>query len=380
MNSSATRTPQRWTLLAILFIANAAIVAWMAYDNSNVWWLLLLSSVFLLLAALFTQAPSPVTMAQAEVTVPLQDNLADYTELTRQVLPLWRGHTEMGNRQIEEAVDGLAMRFSSINSTLGQTLAQQKENNADSSKLVSAENALKEILDLMIQTNQKREGLMHRIGDLTRFAGELESMAQSVSYIADQTNLLALNAAIEAARAGEAGRGFAVVADEVRKLSMQSNMTGKSIAEKVDSLVRTLGSTVTEAGKVNQEEKQLLEQAGASMNDVISNYRTFSSHLQQSHAAVDGASRQIHEEINDILVQLQFQDRVSQILGHVMRDMDKLEQQLGLALQAAAGQRPAADIERWLRELKQTYTTQEQHVLHHGGEHKANNDSDVTFF
>jgi methyl-accepting chemotaxis protein len=379
MNSISTGSPQRWILLTLLLVVNAATVIWLAYSTPLVWWLLLSSSVFLLLSAFLLPAPSPV-VPPAAMAPPPEDNLTDYTELTRQVLPLWRGHTQMGNQQIEEAIGGLALRFSSISDSLGQTLAQQKENSADSSKLVSAENALKEILELMIQTNQKREGLMHRIGDLTRFAGELESMAQSVSDIADQTNLLALNAAIEAARAGEAGRGFAVVADEVRKLSMQSNSTGKSIAEKVDSLVRTLGSTVSEAGHVNKEEKQLLEQAGASMNDVISNYRTFSSRLQQNHAAVDDTSRHIHQEINDILVKLQFQDRVSQILGHVTQDMEKLEQQLSLALQAAPGSRPAADIEHWLRELKQTYTTQEQHSLHHGDTKKVQTDGDVTFF
>src|SRR5690606_31751170 len=78
--------------------------------------------------------------------------------------------------------------------------------------------------------------MMEQIDALTAFTGQLKAMADDVATIAAQTNLLAVNATIEAARAGSAGRGFAVVAAEVRQLSSLSAETGKKISTTVDSV------------------------------------------------------------------------------------------------------------------------------------------------
>ena len=115
--------------------------------------------------------------------------------------------------------------------------------------------------------------MIHALGQKSRQIGQI---VEAITNIAGQTNLLALNAAIEAARAGEQGRGFAVVADEVRKLAEQSGEAAKEIAQIIGAIQSETVQTVSAMDKSNRQVAQGVEvvaSSGEAFNEIYSSIK-----------------------------------------------------------------------------------------------------------
>lgn len=118
---------------------------------------------------------------------------------------------------------------------------------------------------------QRVFALAGRIKELGGHSQEIGEIIQVIDDIAEQTNLLALNAAIEAARAGEHGKGFAVVADEVRKLAERSGGATKEIADLISTIQAGIGNAIKameEGTKEVEKGSQLADQAGVALQEI----------------------------------------------------------------------------------------------------------------
>ncbi|EAQ32813.1 methyl-accepting chemotaxis transducer/sensory box protein [Idiomarina baltica OS145] len=132
---------------------------------------------------------------------------------------------------------------------------------------------IRETIDAMRVLAQKIEQTSHHIAELNTQSTKVTELVDSIQGIAAQTNLLALNAAIEAARAGEQGRGFAVVADEVRSLASRTSTTSEKIIDVVGknkNLTETAVRQIQQSLDEVENSLSLSTQASKVMEDIQS--------------------------------------------------------------------------------------------------------------
>ena len=160
--------------------------------------------------------------------------------------------------------------------------------------------------------------LSERVNSLSYAARDITNITQTIRSVADQTNLLALNAAIEAARAGEQGRGFAVVADEVRALAGRSSMA----VEEISTLAETIASSVSEAVEVATESAAIVE----------SNVEGLEKAAQASRVASDRSGESRHE-IQQLQHDNETQKNAIQGISDLISDLAALSEETSESVQ-----------------------------------------------
>lgn len=173
-------------------------------------------------------------------------------------------------------------------------------------KATDGSQSVNKAISQMAQIEQTVNSSAEVVAELGERSKEIGQIVDTIAGIAGQTNLLALNAAIEAARAGEQGRGFAVVADEVRKLAEQSQEAAKQIADLIGSIQGDTDKAVTAMNDGTREVKvgaEVVNAAGQAFTEIVTLVTQVSDQIKETSAAMEqiaSGSRHIVTSVNRI--------------------------------------------------------------------------------
>lgn len=295
------------------------------------------------------------------------DSAAGARLMVDRVVPVWQRHVEASKGEADKGINELLQRFSSLSDglsaaashTSGEVLAVRA--GATDELIEEHRVAIDGLLQPMQQAHAQRQSMLQQLLDLDEELRALQQLAKEVRQLAAHTNLVALNASIEAHRAGRGGEGFTVVAQEVRALATQSDRAGAGLAQRIQRLTERIDQTRERAQVEAIGDEELTLRARLQAREVVGLLVKDLSRSLQSSRELQALSVRMNADIEQIFMGFQFQDRLSQMLDAIGQDMQRFAQWVAEHEDASP-----ADAARWLEDLERSYTMEEQRNHHHG--------------
>ncbi|MBL1322055.1 MAG: hypothetical protein COA63_013500 [Methylophaga sp.] len=300
-----------------------------------------LAASFVVIAALIWQLLPPILTDivveeaesdRQEPVIDITDTIHAMHDEAQQHLNEQLGMIRTESQQVSDLVQNAIMQltdsFQGLNTqsdqqaTMLNDLLHQDDGDGLKSFVGEIDKLLTYFVDQVLSTSKDSMYLVHRLDDMTVKVDNVFDLLSDVRDIASQTNLLALNAAIEAARAGEAGRGFAVVADEVRKLSQKSDVFSDEISGLTTEVKQALKEATEVVNKIVSADMNVALRGKQQVAEMSESMAKMQEHSKNVIEQTKQGSHQINAMVNQAVTSLQFEDMCTQLSAHIIRRLD----------------------------------------------------------
>ena len=235
------------------------------------------------------------------------------TEAIEQLTQSFQGMHEQANQQRQLA---LSVTTGTNDAGSGVRFDEFVRNTSD---------VMQRVVDSVVNNSKLGMELVELTDSIAQRARDVQGILSEIGSIAKQTNLLALNAAIEAARAGEAGRGFAVVADEVRDLSARTTQFSQQINGLMQGMQGSVQQTEDAIQRMASQDMTFALESKQRVEEIILTMEAQNRTRIEAVGQLGSAAQEMEGRVNVAITALQFQDMVSQLIGHVRKRVEALD-------------------------------------------------------
>jgi methyl-accepting chemotaxis protein len=330
-----------------LICVSALLVGLTVWFADPVWGVLAVAALtgLVLLLGLRDGRHAGDRVASVDIEAPLRGELRGLiADLEREE----KVHVRLGCEDMERvkdllrhAIDELVRRFGDMNAHIqaqrdmalsivsAMSSHEQGANGVSFSEFVlNTSTTMEAFVDNTVNTSKIAMGLVETMETIDHEVNSIIGILSEIESIAKQTNLLALNAAIEAARAGEAGRGFAVVADEVRALSQRTNHFSQQIRGHMDGVHGSLIKAHKSIYSVASMDMNFALQSKQQVQSTMTRIGEINQGMSQSAQRIDESAEKISVEVNAAVTALQFQDMSNQLIEHAQKRIEIVTQMI----------------------------------------------------